>query len=242
MKQSRLVRTLGRVLKSDAQALRSEIERLWLIRSRSGQIDRFMRSHSVRRLHIGAGRNVLEGWLNTDLQPQAPGIIFLDVTDPLPFPDRSLDVVFSEHLIEHLSHADGAYHLREAFRVLKPHGRLRVATPDLQFLIDIYTRGDHTDAQARYVRLTVERMFPVNGFYSGAFVLNNFVRHWGHQFIYDESTLGDALRRAGFSNVTRWDVGRSDEPMLQNLEHHGDAISDDFNRMQTIVMEGNRPA
>jgi len=197
-----------------------------------------MASHEVRCVQFGAGGNPLREWLNTDLEPQSSEVSFLDITEPLPFADGSIDFVFSEHLIANLRHADGASHLRECFRVLKPSGRVRVATPDLQFLIDIYTHTDHSDTQSRYVQRTIAEAFPQDGFYDGAFVLNHFVRNWGHQFIYDERTLSTALQRAGFEQVRRWPVGESDDPRLQNLEHHGDAISPEFNYLQTIVLEG----
>ena len=120
-------------------------------------------------------------------------------------------------------------------------GRVRVSTPDLQFLIDIYTSAVHSEAQRKYVQRTLESAFPEYGFYDGAFVLNHFVRHWGHKFIYDERTLADAVRRAGFVNVTRWSVGESDEAMLRGVEQHGDAISQEFNKLQTIIFEGTKP-
>jgi predicted SAM-dependent methyltransferase len=237
-----LVRVIGRSVRQGLHQTRFEIERIQRRRRRVPVIQNYMATHEVRGVHIGAGPIILKGWLNTDLEPQAPDIAYLDVTEPLPFPDNSIDFIFSEHLIEHVPHADGAYHLRESFRVLKPNGRIRVSTPDLQFLIDIYTRTEHTETQARYVRRTLDQAFPEYGFYNGAFVLNHFVKNWGHQFIYDDKTLPDALTRAGFRSVRRWQLGESDAPMLQNIEHHGDSISPEFNLMQSIVVEGTKSA
>jgi predicted SAM-dependent methyltransferase len=240
----RLVRVIGRSIRDDFRVLHSELERLWQNRSRtrSAFIRAYLDSHEVRCLHIGSGGNVLQGWLNTDLNPRSDQIIYLDATDPLPFEDSTLDYVFSEHLIEHLPHEDGAYHLNQCYRVLKPKGRIRVATPDLQFLIEIYTQSTLTEPQAKYVRRTLDRAFPNTGFFNGAFVLNHFMRHWGHKFIYDEATLGHALRKAGFTETRRWPVGDSDEPRLRDIEHHGDAISEEFNLLQTMVIEGAKPS
>jgi predicted SAM-dependent methyltransferase len=48
------------------------------------------------------------------------------------------DYVFSEHMIEHVSYAEGLLMLRECLRVLKPGGRIRIATPSLEVLLDLY--------------------------------------------------------------------------------------------------------
>ena len=36
---------------------------------------------------------------------------------------------------------------------------------------------------------------------SSMFVINNFVRDWGHRFIFDEPTLREAFDLAGFENT-----------------------------------------
>jgi SAM-dependent methyltransferase len=48
----------------------------------------------------------------------------------LPFPDSSIDLVFSVEVMEHLHPSDARAHLREAARVLRPRGRYWVLTPN----------------------------------------------------------------------------------------------------------------
>lgn len=50
-------------------------------------------------------------------------------TEPLPFADASFDLVTCTEVIEHLEHYRET--LREMYRVLKPHGRLVVTTPNI---------------------------------------------------------------------------------------------------------------
>ncbi|MGH7742301.1 MAG: class I SAM-dependent methyltransferase, partial [Candidatus Eiseniibacteriota bacterium] len=75
--------------------------------------------------------------MNLDLGPAAD--VQADVTRGLPYENGSVRGVFSEHFIEHLTQAQGASFFRECRRVLENGGRVRVATPDLDFLVDVYS-------------------------------------------------------------------------------------------------------
>jgi predicted SAM-dependent methyltransferase len=239
LKRFRLARTMGRALKNDVALVRGELRRLWLQADRQPRFERYLATHPVRKLHLGAGGNLLDDWLNTDIDPQSPDVVYLDITEPLPFEDGSFHLVFSEHLIEHVPHDQALEHLREVRRIIAPGGRVRIATPDLQFLIDFYNRPQPTPTERRYLRRMIEESFKVSGFEHAAFVVNGFMRNWGHQFVYEEQTLVEQLRRAGFVDMRRWRVNESDQPALQGVEQHGDAISEEFNLMQTLVVEGN---
>jgi hypothetical protein len=87
-------------------------------------LDDYHRGMGRHKLHLGCGDNVLPGWLNSDYYPRSDSVLHLDATAPLPLPDASLDYVFSEHMIEHLSSADGMRMLRECHRVLRPGGKV----------------------------------------------------------------------------------------------------------------------
>ena len=240
LKRSRFLRTLGRAIKANINMLHSEGYRLWKSFARSEKIQNYLLSHKVRKLHLGAGPNIFEGWLNADFDPQSDEVIVLDITEPLPFPDRTFDYIFSEHLIAQVPHKDVIFHLQECYRILRPNGKIRIATPDLQFLIDIYTVKEKTEIQKRYIQKIVDADYPETGFYHAAFAVNGCFFGWGVQFIYDAVTLQDVLSRAGFSQITRCAVKESTDSHLHNLERHGTVISEEFNTLQTMVFEGTR--
>jgi len=73
------------------------------------------------------------------------------------------------------------------------------------------------------------------------FVVNNFLKSWSHKFIYDFNVLKKSLEKVGFINITRFDVGQSTAPNLIGLEAHGKFIGEEFNRLETFVIEGTRP-
>ena len=89
-------------------------------------------------MHIGCGPHCLSGWLNTDINRVLSNVYYLDATRKFPFENETFDFVFSEHLIEHLGFQGAKNMLCEAFRILKPGGVLRIATPDIQFLFELY--------------------------------------------------------------------------------------------------------
>jgi predicted SAM-dependent methyltransferase len=185
-----------------------------------------------RRLHLGAGPNRLPGWLNTDLYADPRhGLARLDTRERFPLPDDCCDLVFSEHMIEHLTFAEGQRCLRECRRVLKPRGIVRVATPDLQRIARVAFGEEpwYLDEVAPHLD---PRIPPLRGF-----VVNHQLRGWGHLFIYDLETLTYALESSGFAHVRKHDVGESDDPALRGIERHGENIGHRWNRYETLVVE-----
>ncbi len=68
----------------------------------------------------------------------AAGVLAADCRQ-LPFPAESFDRVYSGDVIEHLDFQDGILMLREAYRVLKPHGFLLIHTsPNSVFIRFVY--------------------------------------------------------------------------------------------------------
>jgi SAM-dependent methyltransferase len=212
---------------------------------------RYLRAHRVAKLQIGCGPSPLPGWLNTD-RLWHPGAVFLDARQALPFRNATFDFVFTEHCLEHLSYRDGARLLAECYRILKPGGKVRVATPDLGFLVELYSPSKK-DIHNRYIAWTVENYFPGSaldvattpfpdiGPGVDTFVINNFFHAWGHEFIYDEKVLSAVLRTCGFSEIRRFRPGESDEADLRGVESHGLQITHEFNEVETVVLQGTRP-
>jgi predicted SAM-dependent methyltransferase len=203
---------------------------LRLLRRRRA-IDSYLQAHDIGKLQLGAGEHPHPGWLNTDLHDYGHGseLVYLDVRRRFPLPDESFDVVYSEHMIEHLTYAEGQLCLRECFRVLRAGGAIRIATPSLQRLARLYDVGD---LQQRYLHWAVETLEPeLKAPLAGA-VLNNFFRSWGHKFIYDPETLRHALAHAGFVDIEERPIGE--------LEQHL-AEAPEFNEYETFVLEARRP-
>lgn len=195
------------------------------VRSRGGRSDRqlidaHLASTSSPRLQLGCGTRLLDGWLNSDFSPRSTGAIRIDATKPLPFDDSTFAYVYSEHMIEHIDHLAGQRLLGELHRVMRPGGRIRLSTPDLGRLLGLFGPADaRTDDERRYIDLIIDRH--VAGVEPGddnpVYVLNNNLRDWGHQFLYDRPTFRAALARAGFVDIEEFALQDSDDPILSGL-------------------------
>lgn len=82
----------------------------------------------VKRLNIGCGTVVLEGWDNYDLNPCDERVSKLDVRElPLPFENEYADIILLDNVMEHVNYRLAL--LKELQRVLKEGGKLVVRLP-----------------------------------------------------------------------------------------------------------------
>lgn len=247
--------------------LRREQGHAQRLQRRATAIQTYLSKHSVYKLQIGAGTNPLAGWLNTDLEPLNDGVLYLNALEPFPFQDKTFDYIFTEHMIEHITYKDGLYMLNQCFRVLKSGGRIRVATPDVRRIAALLSEekdagqeaylawsSDHlglysaekTEFQRRRAEWDLDhrhfqRFFPDKSRDPACFIVNNFFRSYGHQFLYDPATLQAALKQAGFQQVIQYKPGHSEDEHLCNIESHHQLIGDENNHFETLVLEAVRP-
>ena len=73
------------------------------------------------KIHLGCGTNYIDGWVNVDLDSVLADV-HLDLRNPLPYADTSVDFIFNEHFIEHITRDEALGFLKECRRVLKPGG------------------------------------------------------------------------------------------------------------------------
>lgn len=79
------------------------------------------------KLNVGCGRTPMEGFLNMDLHPEVPGVIFGDLMNKLPLDPATVDFAYASHVLEHVADFDRA--MREMARVVKPGGRFYIVVP-----------------------------------------------------------------------------------------------------------------
>jgi predicted SAM-dependent methyltransferase len=139
-----------------------------------------------------------------------------DLRHGLPLDPATVDLIYSEHVLEHLDLATGMRILGDARRALKPGGVLRIAMPDLGYVVERYL-NDWRDQQ----------WLQDPGFAwidTPARMLNTCVREWGHLYLYDAAELTLRLSQVGFATTRQCEWSRSDVPELRGLETRPDSL------------------
>jgi SAM-dependent methyltransferase len=174
------------------------------------------REEQIKKLNLGCGSTAADGWVNVDYALGARlaklplfrgvnkrlGLIKLDwddkilvhdLTKPFPWPDSSIDAIYSSHTLEHFDKEDGRAFLEECHRVLRQSGILRIVVPDLRALVLDYTEG-RLCADDFIVKLGV-----LPGGNSGSLKtrLAPLVQ-FPHKCMYDASRLVEILDEIGF--------------------------------------------
>lgn len=204
---------------------------------REQRIQAYLRKHKIRKLQVGCWPYLRKGWLNTELYG-SDELIPLDLLKKMPLPNESIDFIFSEHVHEHFSLENGQKMLKEFHRVLRKNGKIRIATPNLEFLIKLYQKRK-TPLQKKYIKWSAQHFVKIGPAHE-TFVINNFVRAWGHEFVYDFDSLKWCLEAVGFTNVERFVPGESNTSHLKRLESHWKSTLKDFNNLETIVVEATK--
>ena len=164
-------------------------------------------------LEFGAGGTKRNGWITTDVTWRSAN--HLDVTATWPMADETVDFLFSDNVVEHLSLSGARVAFREACRVLKPGGILRVVTPDIGELTRAYLsvpeESDGLKTQLLEEGYLVENQVDLLRF---AF------QDDGHAsgYLWDKDALETELRSAGFSGVVFHAPGQSKHAQLRNLD------------------------
>lgn len=165
-------------------------------------------SPRLPRINVGCGTHREPGWWNIDADPRADIQHAVEFGSPLPFESGSLDVVFSEHFIEHVPLETGIWFIREAARALRPGGVWRSSTPDFDWIVG---RG-----LAEWQKLA-SIYEDIGDFRRGAMQRSSEVVNWafrghGHQYLWSLADFTAHLSANGFTDIRRMNHGESRLP------------------------------
>lgn len=199
-------------------------------------VSNYLQNHQEKKLQIGAQGSPMNGWLNVDILPKTADTAYMDATKRFPFEEHTFDYIFAEHMIEHITYDEGQFMLRECFRVMKPNGVIRLATPNLDKISEIL-KNPEKDEFRNYIQHYVERFYGKDYPIIPALQINKLFYGFHHRFIHNFESLSYILEQAGFKNIIQRAIYQSEHSALQNLEKHAGMLGEANNQIETFVVE-----
>lgn len=144
-------------------------------------------------LHLGCGQVNHSKFINIDML-SAPHVHYVRSVDNLSiFKDRSVDLIYASHCLEHFPFRAVPGVLKEWHRVLKTDGILRLSVPDFDLLQEIYkeTGNDINNIVDPLMGSQVNSL--------------DF-----HKSLFNSKNLTQLLETSGFHNVRIWTPGSSE--------------------------------
>ena len=201
-----------------------------------GFVRAYLTRDGFKALQVGCGPYIKWDWLNSDLLDNARRKLYVDITEPLPLPDNSLDAIYAAEVIEHIPENNAIFFFEQASRVLKPGGVLRMTTPDLAEICRLFIGQCEKGRIEQFAEIWLGPRFTPE-----RWVNSQFLDH-GHRCIYTFGSLRDALNQAGFDEIVQCEPQetKSQYPQLQNLEDRYGKTPPTWYFARTLIVEATK--
>ena len=185
------------------------------------------------KVNVGAGETRLHGWIDTDVSWWSD--MYLDLTKPWPVPAGTVDRIYADNVIEHFPLDVGRLVLRHCYQALRPGGRIRMATPDVERTARAYLEDPALTAEhlARHRRHGFPADHPVD------MLRVTYVYHGHHLgFCYDWAALSAEVEKCGYVDIRRYEAGQSDDSSFAGLENRDEPTE----AATELILEAAKPS
>jgi predicted SAM-dependent methyltransferase len=164
------------------------------------------------KINLGSGHWKLDDWVNVDLDLESLPDVCANLSGGLPFANGVARLMHTEDFIDQLELEQAAEFLRECHRILAPGGVLRVLTPDMRKLAQLYLNEPEKLQKMWKEFVGIDLLLDAPGE-----IFNAGMRFAGHTFLYDEETFKALASRCGFE-ARRVEFQQSEQPELRRLD------------------------
>lgn len=215
-------------------------------------------------VQFGCGFSVGKDWLNFDssptlrlerlpvigamlgriagnTQPFPNEVRYGDITKGLPVAGGSVRGVYASHVLEHLALDDFRKALRNTFDMLKPGGIFRLVVPDLEERARRYVReAESNSAEASGTFMQVCHLGLAQRPSSILGRIRLLIGGSAHLWMWDQASMMEELRKAGFVGIRRCDFGDSGDEMFARVEDPGRFVDQSLD-LRELAIEARKP-
>ena len=173
-----------------------------------------VRQNGTVNLEIGSGeKKGGDNCITLDLNNKCD--LYWDLLLPLPFPQNSIDMIYSSHVLEHFYYEDLLKLLNNCYEVLKKGGKFSACVPDASIYINTYMNPDQFDFQ-NYCKVTsaLHSNSPIDYI--------NYIAYMNghHRYMFDSKNLIAIIQKVGFKNVRL----REFDPLIDSFSRDYESI------------------
>lgn len=152
-------------------------------------IKRFLKR---KKIFLELGLNEKKGGDWVTLSIEANSDLTYDLLKGIPFPDNSIDLIYTSHTLEHFSFNKINYILSECYRTLKKGGELSIAVPNAREYIESYLKDESLGGESQEMYFTSSPIDQVN-----------FIAYMGghHHYMFDETNLIKLIKKNLFTSA-----------------------------------------
>jgi predicted SAM-dependent methyltransferase len=165
---------------------------------RKNIIKNYYKKSEKKKIHFGAGKKRIKTFLNSDIMGKCP----IDITKKLPFKNNSIDIIYSNHLIEHIYLKNFKFFLKECKRVLKKGGIIIIQTPSLEKIArELYNNKNNKNK--KFILETHKKYSLEKQVTSSSYM--NDVMHicFGHKYLYDYELFSNLTLERKFKKISK---------------------------------------
>lgn len=97
----------------------------------------------LRKIQLGAGNSNSNEYINTDFYQIDNIDLQINLLEPLPFDNNSIEEFYSNHVLEHIKIINIDKLFEEIYRCLKPKGRFVSTLPDFEKAAMQFIKGEN---------------------------------------------------------------------------------------------------
>lgn len=155
----------------------------------------------MKKMNLGCGPDLLEGWDNVDIERSSTEVMAWDCRVNIPEMADRYDFVLVNHVLCTMNHSDVDKALSNIYEILKPGGKVQIIDLDLMLAFGYYGNGE-------------EDMIPASGQSLDERFVNHLSGFGTRKSLYTSHFLMELLGRHGFSHVNN--LGYSEYDLRPN--------------------------
>lgn len=180
--------------------------------------------YNSKFLYVGCGAHQLDGFIHADISvyklskitevKKKKIDIICDITENIPLPDNSMELIFSRDTLEHLTWNELINHFIECNRLLVDGGIIRMTVPNFDKMIEKYNDKSENLTEAIKNSEVSTIISPIEN-HTDLFI--NRILYHDHYYLHNFDTMKRALEKCGFGEAREVMPGETQISSLKNI-------------------------